>query len=149
MRKAVSAAVGTVTVHVPIAFRRGRGSKLIVSAGGSRVTLAADQPRNHSALVKAIARAFRWRKLLETGVYSTIQDIAGAEKVNASYMGRVLRLTLLAPEIVEAILDGSEAHAMTVEALMKPLPPEWTAQRLSSGLDCPIGQRLPVGFNIK
>jgi hypothetical protein len=59
-----------------------------------------------SALVKAIARAFRWRKLLEIGVYGSGEEIAAAEKINASYGGRILRLTLLAPEIAEAILDG-------------------------------------------
>jgi hypothetical protein len=66
-------------------------------------------------MVKAIARAFRWRKLLETGVYGTIGEIAAAENTNASFIARFLRLTLLAPEIVEAILDGRQPAEMTLE----------------------------------
>ena len=61
-----------------------------------------------NAMVKAIARAFRWREMLESGEYATIREIATAEKINESYVGRVLRLTLLAPDIVEAILDGRQ-----------------------------------------
>jgi hypothetical protein len=64
-------------------------------------------------MVKALARGFRWRKLLETGVHGTIGEIATAEKINASYVGRLLRLTLLAPDIVEAILDGRHPTDMT------------------------------------
>ena len=63
-------------------------------------------PQVDSTLVKAIARAFRWQKMLETGQYATIKEIAKAEKINPSYVSRVLRLTLLAPATVEAILDG-------------------------------------------
>jgi hypothetical protein len=57
-------------------------------------------------MVTALARAFRWRKLLEPGVFATVEEIAAAEIINASYVGRVLRLTLLAPDLAEAILDG-------------------------------------------
>ena len=71
-------------------------------------------------MVKALARAIRWRKLLETGVFATVEEIAAAEKINASYVGRVLRLTLLAPDIVEAILDGRQPAAMTLAVLMRP-----------------------------
>ena len=57
-------------------------------------------------MFKALARGFRWRKLLETGAYGTIEEIAAAEKINSSYVSRLLRVTLLAPTTVEAILDG-------------------------------------------
>ena len=71
-------------------------------------------------MVKAIARAFRWRKLLETGAFATVGEIAVAANINASYIGRMLRLTLLAPEIVEAILDGRQPVETTLAALMEP-----------------------------
>jgi hypothetical protein len=71
-------------------------------------------------LVKALSRAFRWRKLLETGVFATVEEIAAAEKINASYVGRVLRLTLLAPDIVEATLDGRQPTNLTLAVLMRP-----------------------------
>jgi hypothetical protein len=80
-------------------------------------------------MVKAIAQAFRWRKLLENGTYPTVAEIAAAEKINASYVGRVLRLTLLAPDIVEAILGGRQPAYMTLAVLMKPFPVGWQEQR--------------------
>jgi hypothetical protein len=82
-------------------------------------------------LVKGLARGFRWRKLLETGVYGTIEEIAAAERINSSYVSRVLRLTLLAPEIVEAILDGQQPVEMTLAVLMRPFPAEWDGQHQS------------------
>ena len=60
-----------------------------------------------NATVKAIARAFRWREMLENSTHATIAEIAAAETINESYVGRVLRLTLPAPDIVEALVDGS------------------------------------------
>ena len=80
-------------------------------------------------MIKALARAFRWRRLLETGVHTTIDDLATAEKINPSYVSRVLRLTLLAPDIVEVILDGRQPAEMTVKELMQPMPVEWEGQR--------------------
>ena len=79
-------------------------------------------------MVKALARAFGWRKLLETGVYGTIEELAGAEKINSSYVSRILRLTLLAPQIVEAILDGRQPEKMTQVVLMEPLSVYWAEQ---------------------
>ena len=70
-------------------------------------------------MIKAMARGFRWRRLLENGSYSTIKELAVAEKINASYLCRVLRLTLLAPEIVEAILDGRQPEGMTLPGLLQ------------------------------
>ena len=80
-------------------------------------------------LVKALARAFRWRRMLETGRYGTITDLAAAEKINASYVSRVLRLTLLAPDIVEAILDGRQTEGVTLPRLMQPFSVAWQVQR--------------------
>jgi hypothetical protein len=81
-------------------------------------------------MIKALPRAFRWRKLLETGVFVTVEEIAATEKINASYVGRVLRLSLLARDIVEAILDGRQKTELTLAVLMKPLPPCWPEQLL-------------------
>ena len=79
-------------------------------------------------MIKALARAFRWRRMLEMGAVATVTEIAVLEKINASYVSRVLRLTLLAPEIVEAILDGRQAPEMTLPVLMGPFPAEWGEQ---------------------
>ena len=80
-------------------------------------------------MFKALARGFRWRKLLETGVYGTIEEIAAKEKINSSYVSRVLRLTLLAPATVEAILNGRADAAPTLAEAMKVFPVEWGYQR--------------------
>jgi hypothetical protein len=79
-------------------------------------------------MVKAIARAFRWRDMLESGEYATIREIATAEKINETYVGRVLRLTVLAPNIVEAILSGRQPSGLQLDGLMRRFPVRWTEQ---------------------
>jgi hypothetical protein len=118
----------TITVRVPMTFRRRGGRKLIVLPDGQS---SVPQPRAcvNSALVKALARAFRWRRMLESGSVATLTEIAVKEKINASYVSRVLRLTLLAPDIVEAILDGRQTTQITLPLLMKPFAIEWEQQR--------------------
>ena len=120
----------TVTVRIPISIRRRAGRKLVLVPDGTTTAWAAPPRRIDSALVKAIARAFRWRKLLETGVHVTVGEIAAAEKLNPSYVSRVLRLTLLAPAIVEAILDGRQSAEMTLAVLMEPFPVGWREQQV-------------------
>jgi hypothetical protein len=80
-------------------------------------------------MIKAIARAYRWRGMLENGTHATIAEIAAAEKINESCVGRVLRL--LAPDIVEAILGGQQPAEMTLAVLMRPFAPDGQQQRSS------------------
>lgn len=80
-------------------------------------------------MVKAIARAFRWRQMLEKGTYATVVELAAKEQINESYVSRLLRLTLLAPEMIEAILDGSQPPRMTLATLMQRVPISWHEQR--------------------
>jgi hypothetical protein len=79
-------------------------------------------------MVKALARAFRWRKMLDTGVHATIEDLARAKSVNATYVSRVLRLTLVAPEMVEAILDGRQPAALQLNGLLNGFSLGWSEQ---------------------
>jgi hypothetical protein len=85
--------------------------------------------RVDSAMVKAIARAHRWRQMLESGLDATITELAAAEKINQSYVCRLLRLTLLAPDIIEAILEGQQPAVLQLPMLLKPHPIEWRHQR--------------------
>ena len=117
----------TLTVRVPMAFAKRGGRKSVISPDGVS-TVMLSRPQVDSTLVKALARAFRWRKLLETGVYATIDEMAAAEKINSSYVCRVLRLTLLAPDIVEAILDGRQPAEVTLAVLMRPFRAGWGEQ---------------------
>ena len=79
--------------------------------------------------MKALARAHRWKRLLESGRYGSLAELAAAEKIDRSYLCRVLRLTLLAPEIVEAILDGRLSPELTMGRLFRPFPVQWEEQR--------------------
>jgi len=117
----------TLSVRVPFAIRKRGGRKLVITPDGAT---GRPRPRIDSALVKAIARAHRWQRMLESGGYSSLTELAAAEKINLSYMSRVLRLTLLAPEIVEVILDGRQQEGMSLPALMKGFPVEWKRQRV-------------------
>lgn len=120
---------GSITVRVPISIRRRGGRRLVVAPDGKDVTAVPVTRRIDNAVVKAIARAFRWREMLENGEYSTIREIAALEKINESYIGRVLRLTLLAPDIVETILIGRQPAHITFAKLLRPMPSEWQNQR--------------------
>lgn len=128
----------TLTVRVPMTFTKRGGRKLVISPDGAS-PWAPPRRRVDNAMIKALARAFRWRKMLETGAYGTVEEIAVAEKINASYVSRVLRLTLLAPDIVEAILDGRQPPTMTLAALLQPFPAAWGEQ---AGAVCgPLSER--------
>jgi hypothetical protein len=89
--------------------------------------------RVDSTIVKALARAHRWKKLIEGGRFGSLLELAEAEQINQSYLCRVLRLTLLAPDVVEAILDGRQPDDLQLAALLSPLPMEWGAQRKHLG----------------
>eukprot|EP01136_Pigoraptor_vietnamica_P013825 Opistho-1_new@55280 len=111
-------------------FRKRGGRKLVIGPSGADAW-APPRARVDSAMVKALARAHRWRKLLDAGRYQTVRDLAAAENINPSYVARVLRLTLLAPDIVEAILDGRHDPArLTLDRMMEPFPAVWSEQDL-------------------
>ncbi|MCA3642805.1 MAG: hypothetical protein IOC63_13260 [Methylobacterium sp.] len=112
----------SITVHVPFRLVKRGGRKEMVLP-----TAATVQRKKDDTLVKALARAFRWKRMLESGEFATITELAERERIAPSYMTRVLRLTLLAPGIVEAILDGRQGPEVTLARLMEPFPPKWEA----------------------
>ncbi|HMM08768.1 MULTISPECIES: hypothetical protein [Pseudomonadota] len=113
----------TVTLHVPFrVVKRGGRKEMQLPAGVSQT------PKTDSTLVKALARAFRWKRMLESGEFATIGELAEREGIAFTYMARVLRLTLLAPDIVEAILEGKQSSDVTLKGLMEPFPLEWRSQ---------------------
>ena len=113
----------TVTIHVPFRLVKRGGRKEMQLPEG------AEQPRRKdSTLVKALARAFRWKRMLESGEFATIAELAAREGITLSYLTRILRLTLLAPDLVAAILDGRQGPEVTLARLMEQFPVEWTEQ---------------------
>jgi len=121
----------TAVVSVSVSFLQRGGRKQILSPPGAAPWSPA--PRVDGALVKAVVRAHRWRHMLESGEYSSSADLAKAEKVNDSYLSRILRLTLIAPDIIEAILAGRQASTLQLDDLLKPLPAAWERQRSELG----------------
>ena len=113
----------TVTIHVPFRLVKRGGRKEMQLPEG-----ASTPRRPDDALVKALARAFRWKRMLESSEYATVAELAEREGIAPSYMTRVLRLTLLAPDIVEAILDGKQGPLVTLVRVMEPFPVEWNDQ---------------------
>ncbi len=116
-----------LTVHVPMALRK-RARKMVIAPDGT-TGWAPPRARIDNTLVKALARAWRWRKLLEAGRYASVEELAAAERINPSYVSRILRLGLLAPDIVEAILDGRQPTLMQLADLLTPFPLYWSEQR--------------------
>jgi hypothetical protein len=121
----LSADGSTITVFVPMTWRRRGGRKVIIAPPGSDAW--APPPKIDRALVKALARAHRWQRMLGSGEYGTLAEMADAERISRSYVCRLLRLTLLAPDIVERILDGRPTAGLP--QLLKPFPVEWDKQR--------------------
>jgi hypothetical protein len=95
----------------------------------------APRPRVDNAMVKALARAFRWRKMLDEGAFGTLEDLARAKRLPPSYVNGILRLTLLAPEIVEAVLDGRQPEGLRLEDLLDGFPVDWAGQCKALGTD--------------
>lgn len=114
----------TITLHVPFRIVKRGGRKEMVLPDG-----ASNQRNVDNTVAKAIARAFRWQRMLATGEFATISELADREGIALSYLSRVLRLTLLAPDILEAILDRRLRQDGTMAALLEPFPTDWLAQR--------------------
>ncbi|WP_112321969.1 hypothetical protein [Oceanibium sediminis] len=113
----------TLTLHVPFrVVKRGGRKEMHLPEG------ATHSRRTDNTLVKALARAFRWKRMLETGEFATIAELAEREGIAPSYMTRVLRLTLLSPDIIQAILDGKQGPEATLARLLEPFPMEWAEQ---------------------
>lgn len=117
----------TAVVSITVSFLQRGGRKQILSPPGTAQWSPA--PRVDGALVKAVIRAHRWRHMLESGEYSSSAELAKAEKVNNSYLSRILRLTLIAPDIIEAIVSGRQPCTLQLDDLLKPLPAAWERQR--------------------
>lgn len=114
----------TVTVHVPFRLVKRGGRKEMQLPDGASSTSKID-----NTLLKALARAFRWKRMLDSGEFATIAELAAREGIAAPYLARVLRLAQLAPDLVESILDGRQPRGLTLESLRDALPEGWTEQR--------------------
>lgn len=120
--------IDTFTIRVPLTLRRHGGRKLVIVPEGKGVPVRA-KPTPDDTLLKALARAHRWRRMLESGQVASLNELSEAEKISPSYLTRIYRLTLLAPDIVEAILDGRQPRILQLADMMDDMPAEWEKQR--------------------
>ena len=112
---------------IPMSFRPRGGRTVIVLPDGSRGVVRREATIDNT-MIKVIARGFRWQRILYDGTYATIEDLAAAEKINPSYVSRILRLAYLSPVIVQAILDGKHPAWLTMRHLLEPFPTDWKQQ---------------------
>jgi hypothetical protein len=113
----------TITVHVPLKFTVRGGRKTIIG----EIAHLPPRTRFDDSIAKAFARAYRWKQKLEEGTYATLVELAKSEGINESYATRLVRLNLLAPDIIEAALNGQTQ--LTVQQLTQPISNVWKAQR--------------------
>jgi hypothetical protein len=118
---------GALTTDVAMKFRIRGGKTVMVLPDGTRA-IERKEAIVDSTMVKIIARGHRWHRLLSDGAYPTIEDLAAAEKINSSYVSRVIRLAFLSPAITEAILEGRQPAHLTMKDLLAPFPSDWDLQ---------------------
>lgn len=117
----------TIVVRIPVRFHRRNGRQMVLTHGGNNSD-GHDERGSNGTLVSALAKAHRWQEQLESGEFAGLEDLASANGVDRTYVGRILRLTSLAPEIVQRILDGDEPEGISLRRLQKDLPIEWMEQ---------------------
>jgi hypothetical protein len=121
--------VDTLTIRIPMRLQRRGGRKLIMTPEGSAAPTP--KPRRDETLVKALVRGHRWRRRIESGQAKSITDLAEQEGVTTAYVCRLLPLTCLAPDIVEAILDGRQPKGLRLAEMLGNGPLDWSEQRAS------------------
>jgi hypothetical protein len=118
----------TITVRIPMTYVRRGGRKVIIAPDGGDAWASA-KPQPDETLIRALARAHRRKRMMEDGKHRSAPEIAEAEGITRSFVNRLLRLTLLAPDIVEAILDGRQPKAMQLDDLTRVMLTTWDEQK--------------------
>lgn len=118
----------TISIRVPMRIKKCGGKKLIILPEGYQMTPPQDAPKQDETLVTALAKAYYWQNLLDTGRYKSIDDMSRQRQINSSYMSRILRLNQLAPQIKKAILDGTQPRQLSLQDMQTPFPDIWDEQ---------------------
>jgi hypothetical protein len=113
--------------HILMTFRARAGKTVIVLPDGSRGVVRRGATIDNS-MVKLLVRGFRWQRMLYEGKFTSIEDLSATEKINPSYVSRVLRLAFLSPKVVQAIMDGKQPAWLTMKDLLRPHPNDWSEQ---------------------
>ena len=124
---------GNLHIHIPMLIRRMRGRKVIIAPKALDGDVPDSPEMVQTAIVQALARASSWADILESGEVKSISDLAMNLDVDNSYVARILKLSTLAPDIVEAILNGEEPTGLSLAKLTKTFPTDWEEQRAMFG----------------
>ncbi len=124
---------GNLQIHIPMLIRRMRGRKTVIAPQALDGEIPGAQEPVQSAVLQALARAFSWADILESGQIKSISELARTLDVDGSYVARILKLTTLAPDIVEALINGEEPNGLSLAKLTQTFPEDWTEQRRQFG----------------
>ena len=127
-RPAVERDGETLVIRVPMKFKKRGGRRVIIVPEGLSGARASKSP-TQEPLINALARAFHWQERIDNGKYASVTEHAEALDVDRSYVGRIIRRTLLDPDIVEGIVRGEEPSGLSLERLVKGMPVLWEEQR--------------------
>ena len=137
MTRVHSVEVKILTIHIPMQFKRRGGRKLILAPDGVASPFL-PQPVVNDTMLKLLIKAHRWRRRIESGNAKSITDLAAQEKVTITYVGKLMSLTCLAPDIVAAILDGRQPRGLSANVMLKDVAAVWDRQRQT--WDFPAGR---------
>ncbi|MBF0590064.1 MAG: hypothetical protein HQL53_13160 [Magnetococcales bacterium] len=133
MQATLSSDGQNIIIRIPLSLKRQGGRKKIIPPQGADSAFATPQIQDE-ALLKALGRGLRWLEMLETGKVASFSELATKEGMDPSYIMRNLRLTLLAPDIIKIILDGTHPKSITLDQFRRPFPNKWSEQRALFGL---------------
>ncbi len=127
----VNEALDTLHIRIPMKFSRRSSRKMIVGPNGENIDAMADTQEDNAdyTFISALGKAFSWQRMLDDGKYETPKELAKKENVEVTHMYRVMRLTLLAPDIIEAVLNGTQPRTLTLQNVVRGFPVSWQEQR--------------------
>lgn len=143
MKLEISDDMTKIHLTIPSSFKR-RGSRRLIIAPDISIIDGRELPKEpikDEKLIKTLVRAFQWQEWIDTGKYSDIKELAQKEKTESTYAARVIRLTLLAPDIIESILDGTQPRDLTLQKVIRGFPCSWPEQRAKFGFSEPISNK--------
>lgn len=124
---------GNLRIHIPMHIRRMQGRKMIFAPQAFDGEVPDGPLEVQAALVQALGRAFAWLESIESGEYRSVSELARDLNVDTSYVARTLKLATLAPDIIEAILNGEEPSGLSLARLIRTFPMDWQQQRTLFG----------------
>lgn len=127
-----------LTVSIPVQYKRRSSRKMIMTPDGLPISQKEQEVFTpDKSFVTAIMRAFSWQEKLENGTYSSHKEMAEKEEIDITYIYRTMRLVLLAPDIVESILKGTQPRDLTLQNVVRGFPISWHEQRKKFGFPQP------------